>query len=68
MSALDLVKPNLHLIDEAVAGILGMPSHIKDKLNRAEDFHFHEVSSKTKEVSVLVLSRTAVHNNGYTFC
>jgi hypothetical protein len=58
-----LVTPTLHLIEEAVAVILGMPSHIKDKLDIAEEFHFHEVSSMTNDVNIIVPSRTVVHNN-----
>jgi hypothetical protein len=57
------VKPNINLIEEAVAGILGMPSHIKYKLDRSEELPFQEVSSKMMEVIILVLSRTFVHNN-----
>jgi hypothetical protein len=63
-----LVKPNLHLVEEAVAGVLGMPSCIKYKLSRAEELHLREVISKKDDMIILVLSITVVHNNGKFFC
>jgi hypothetical protein len=52
----------LHLIKQPIAIILGVALYIKYKLNVPEEFHFNYVSSKLKNMVVLVLSGKVVHD------
>jgi hypothetical protein len=54
----------LHLVEEPIASVLGVPSDVKNKLHSLEITHLYQVQGQTQDNIVFVLTTKIVHCDG----